>query len=183
MHWKTHRNELFDWLSLGFRGWQAPSSLHWNPLQDLSCAWCWGHPPKEWHWMGSFQNQHITKRTGYGAGICAKTSQPSRFWLMPVFMEPWAGPGEERTTCPEWLLVSQLGAGGFSQQFQQIMGATPCAESGAAPKHCICVPPFSGDVQYTSVTEISGSSRPQTSKLYITRNAHLISLNLPMWNK
>lgn len=89
-------------------------------------------------------------------------------------------PGEEGTTCPEWLLVSQVGAGGSSQQLQQIMGAAPCAERGAAHKHCIFVPPFSGHMQHTmSASEISGASGPQTSKLkakYTTRNSHFFKL-------
>lgn len=137
--------------------------------------------------MGSFQNQHITKGIGCAAGICVNITTFFKILANASLHGAVSWPREERTTCPEWLLVSQLGAGGFSQQFQQIMGATPCTESSAAPKHCIFVPPFSGDMQYTmSVSEISRSSGCQTSKLqdkYITRNHHLISLNLPMWNK
>jgi len=147
-HCKTYRNEPCSTDSAWDpTGDQHPGSLHRNAGKSQAVPSAEGMPQgtgqssgtKQHHFRGS------TLQQGWcGAGSCAKHhGQPSsRFHLTPVLTEPQSSLScpRESSTCPQWLLMSQPAAGGPSERFQQITGATARTESSAAARHCPLVP-------------------------------------------
>lgn len=145
MHWKTHRNGYLTQPGILQVTSTQLSSL--KPTAKPELCLTLRASPEGIALDGIIsESAHHKRDQVWGRNLC-KTSQATFLKILANDSlhgaVSWPG-GEERTTCPEWVLVSQLGAGGFSQQFQQIMGATPCAESSAAPKHCIFALPSLG---------------------------------------